>query len=126
MTIASEYQTEPTLPPRVIAGTDMRVFPIAFDGCVLGWVTGPDRAREVLSEFGQLGGNLISTADHYAAGRSEIMIGEWLKTVRRSSVFVATKVGRHPDHPGLTRSAIRVSLTASLERLRTDYVDLLS
>jgi aryl-alcohol dehydrogenase-like predicted oxidoreductase len=126
MTIAPGFETEPTLHPRPISGTDIRVFPVGFDGSVLGWVTGPDRAREVLGRFGELGGDLISTADHYAAGRSEIMIGEWLRTVSRESVTVATKVGRHPDHPGLTRSAIRVSVTESLERLKTDYIDVLS
>ena len=92
MTIAPGSEAEPTLLPRSVEGTGMRVFPVGFDGCVLGWVTGPDRAREVLERFGALGGNLVSTADHYAGGRSEIMIGEWLRTVPRDSVHIATKV----------------------------------
>ena len=72
------------------------------------------------------GGTLVSTADHYAAGRSEFMIGRWLKTVDRSSVLIATKVGRHPDRPGLGRHQTENSVDASLERLGTDYVDFLS
>jgi aryl-alcohol dehydrogenase-like predicted oxidoreductase len=123
---AQGFDTEPLLTPREIDSTGVKVFPIGFDGSVLGWVTGPDRAREVLDLFGKFGGNLVSTAAHYAGGRSEFMIGEWLRTVERERFVIATKAGRHPDHPGLTRSAIRASVTASLERLRTEYIDLLS
>jgi aryl-alcohol dehydrogenase-like predicted oxidoreductase len=124
--IQHDFDTEPMLTPREIDATGVRVFPIGFDGSVLGWVTGPDMAREVLEQFRAMGGNLVSTADHYAGGRSEIMIGEWLRSTDRGQVIVATKVGRHPDSPGLHRSAILQSVDASLERLGTDYVDLLS
>jgi aryl-alcohol dehydrogenase-like predicted oxidoreductase len=121
-----DFDTEPMLTPREVDSTGLRVFPIAFDGCVLGWVTGPDHAREVLEQFRGIGGNFVSTADHYAGGRSEIMIGEWLRSTDRSAVILATKVGRHPDSPGLSRHAILQSVDASLTRFGTDYVDLLS
>jgi aryl-alcohol dehydrogenase-like predicted oxidoreductase len=114
------------LTPREVGTTGLRTFPIAFDGSVLGWVTGVEQAEEVLGRFSDAGGTLVSTADHYAAGRSEFMIGRWLKTVDRSSVLVATKVGRHPDRPGLGRHQIENSVDASLERLGTDYIDFLS
>lgn len=114
------------LTPREVGTTGLRTFPIGFDGSVLGWVTGVERAGEVLGRFSDAGGTLVSTADHYAAGRSEFMIGRWLKTVDRSSVLVATKVGRHPDRPGLGRHQIENSVDASLERLGTDYIDFLS
>jgi aryl-alcohol dehydrogenase-like predicted oxidoreductase len=39
---------------------------------------------------------------------------------------IATKIGRHPDAPGLRRSSILTAVNASLERLRTGYIDLLS
>lgn len=126
MSAPPDFDTEPRLAPRPLSGTGLSVFPLGFDACVLGWVTGPDRAREVLDRFGSVGGNLVSTADHYAAGRSELMLGAWLGTVERESIVVATKAGRHPDHPGLRRAAIRVSVTESLQRLGTEYIDLLS
>ena len=109
-----------------MGSTGLRTFPIAFDGSVLGWVTGVERAADVLGRFFDAGGTLVSTADHYAAGRSEFMIGRWLTTVDRSSVLIATKVGRHPDRPGLGSHQIENSVDASLERLGTDYVDFLS
>jgi aryl-alcohol dehydrogenase-like predicted oxidoreductase len=116
----------PVLTPRPIGETGLRAFPIAFDGSVLGWVTGVERAAQILGRFRDAGGTLISTADHYAAGRSEYMIGSWLETVPRDSAIIATKVGRHPDRPGLAPTQIENSVDASLERLRTDHVDLLS
>ncbi|HWH97509.1 MAG TPA: aldo/keto reductase [Pseudolysinimonas sp.] len=128
MTIDPTIASTPAsvLTPREIGTTGLRTFPIAFDGSVLGWVTGVERAGEVLDRFHNAGGTLISTADHYAAGRSEFMIGNWLKGVDRSSVLIATKVGRHPDRPGLGAHQIENSVDASLERLGTEYVDFLS
>lgn len=114
------------LTPRAVGATGVRAFPVAFDGSVLGWVAGIEQAAELLGRFKDAGGTLISTADHYAAGRSEYLIGGWLKGVDRSSVLVATKVGRHPDRPGLGAHQIENSVDASLERLGTDYLDFLS
>jgi aryl-alcohol dehydrogenase-like predicted oxidoreductase len=114
------------LTPREVGTTGLRTFPIAFDASVLGWVTGVEHAAQVLDRFHEAGGTLISTADHYAAGRSEYMIGSWLQGVDRSSVLIATKVGRHPDRPGLGAHQIENSVDASLERLGTDYLDFLS
>lgn len=128
MTTDPTAEATPTtvLTPRPVGSTGLRTFPIGFDGSVLGWVTGARRAAEVLGRFHDAGGTLISTADHYAAGRSEYMIGTWLAGVDRSSVLIATKVGRHPDRPGLGAHQIERSVVSSLERLGTDYIDFLS
>lgn len=114
------------LTPRAIGSTGVRTFPVAFDASVLGWVTGVEVADEVLGRFADSGGTLISTAGHYAGGRSEMMIGTWLAKRDRSSMLIATRVGRNPDDPGLSRRAIERSIETSLERLRTDYVDFLA
>ncbi|WP_210478816.1 aldo/keto reductase [Naasia sp. SYSU D00948] len=117
----------PTPLRRQIGRTGVGVFPYGIDGSVFGWTAGFDAAIEVLDEFHAAGGTLISTADHYAGGRSEVMIGAWLaRHPRREDVVVATKIGRHPDAPGLSAASIRAAVDASLERLRTEYVDLLS
>jgi len=73
------------------------------------------------------GGNFVSTADHYAGGRSEIMIGGWLSALAdRGRVVISTKIGKHPDSTGLsTRNVVR-SVEASLRRLETDYIDFLT
>lgn len=112
---------------RTIGSTGIGVFPCAVDGSIFGWAAGNEATIEVLDEFEAAGGTLISTADHYAGGRSEIMIGAWIRRhTHRERVVLATKVGRHPDAPGLSAASITRAVHASLDRLRTEYLDLLS
>jgi aryl-alcohol dehydrogenase-like predicted oxidoreductase len=102
-------------------------FPLALDGNVFGWASGVEQTARALDSFEAAGGQLISTADHYAGGRSEVMIGNWVRTRHaRSSVILATKIGRHPDAPGLSARSVVQATEACLERLQTDYIDLLS
>lgn len=115
------------LAAREVGDTGVSVYPFALDGAVFGWASGIDDTAEVLNLFHEAGGNLVSTADHYAGGRSEIMIGSWVRSLAdRSSVIIATKVGRHPDAPGLSSRSILRAVESSLERLGTDYIDFLS
>lgn len=113
-------------PHRPLGDTRLTVSPFGLDGSVFGWAAGYEATVELLDAFASVGGSLISTADHYAGGRSEFMIGSWLAGQRREDFVIATKVGRHPDHPGLSAISIREAVTASLERFRTDYIDVLS
>lgn len=70
--------------------------------------------------------NFFDTADVYGAGRSEALIGEFLKHCRKP-VFVATKFGRnarvYPDK--YSEDALRRAVDAALERLGRDTIDLL-
>ncbi len=71
----------------------------------------------------------FDTADVYANGAAETVLGEALKGERRESLEIFTKVywptgpGGHND-TGLSRKHIMESVNGSLRRLRTDYVDL--
>jgi aryl-alcohol dehydrogenase-like predicted oxidoreductase len=119
--------TIPLIGPRDIDGTGVVVHPIGLDGSVFGWAAGVDETAEVLDRFRAAGGNLVCTSDHYAGGRSEVMIGSWLSRVGdRSSVVISTRVGSHPDAPGLGQRAILRAVEASLDRLGTDYIDFLA
>ncbi len=112
---------------RRVGSTGMAVYPVALDGSVFGWATDAKATAEQLDLFYAAGGDLISTAAHYAGGRSEIMIGSWLARHRqRDRLVIATKVGRHPDALGLSAKSIRRGVEASLERLRLDRIDVLS
>ncbi|MET0589763.1 MAG: aldo/keto reductase [Naasia sp.] len=111
---------------RPIGSTGLSVYPFGIDGSIFGWAAGFEATVEVLDEFASAGGTLISTADHYAGGRSEVMIGSWLASQRRGDFVLASKVGRHPDAPGLGARSIKNAVEASLERLRVDRIDLLS
>ena len=73
------------------------------------------------------GVNLIDTADGYADGESESMLGRLLGS-RRENVVLATKLamrmGPGPNQAGLSRLHVMKALEASLRRLRTDHIDL--
>lgn len=111
---------------RHIGVSDLKVFPVAISGTAFGWTADDAAANAVLDAYTALGGNFIDTADSYAGGRSETMIGNWMRHRRnRSDLVIATKVGKGPDHPGLAPRAIRSAVDASLARLGTDRIDLL-
>jgi len=70
----------------------------------------------------------FDTADVYASGRAEEVLGRAVHGVRRESIEIFTKVywptGDGPNDRGLSRKHITESLHGSLRRLRTDYIDL--
>ena len=87
-------------------------------------------SRQMLDRFLEAGGTFIDTANSYAGGGSEELLGRWLEERgRRYELVIATKVrfrvGDGPNDVGLTRKHIVEQVRASLRRLRTDYVDLL-
>jgi aryl-alcohol dehydrogenase-like predicted oxidoreductase len=111
---------------RAIGPSDLQVYPIALSGNVFGWTADVEATAGILDRFVDDGGNFIDTADSYAAGRSEIMIGNWMRDRKnRSDVVVATKIGKSADNPGLSPRAVARSVDASLERLKTGHIDLL-
>ena len=71
----------------------------------------------------------FDTADTYANGRAETILGDALAGERRESLEILTKVfgatgPGGPNDSGLSRKHIHESINASLTRLQTDYVDL--
>ena len=73
------------------------------------------------------GVNFFNTADAYANGQSEVILGQSLGK-RRQNVVIATKVGNRMSEAlidqGLSRQHILASVQASLKRLNTDYIDI--
>jgi len=85
-----------------------------------------ERAQGILDAYWELGGNFIDTADSYAGGRSETLIGAWMhEKGNRDQIIVGTKIGRSAENPGLSSEAVFRAIEASLLRLGTDYIDLL-
>lgn len=85
-------------------------------------------AAEVLDAFLEGGGNLVDTADVYADGESEKILGRLLvDSGRRDAVVLATKAVSRPNHGrrfDASRGHLLNSLDGSLRRLGVDYVDL--
>jgi aryl-alcohol dehydrogenase-like predicted oxidoreductase len=82
-------------------------------------------ALDILSAAMEAGVNFFDTADVYGNGRSETLIGRFLKE-RRAKIFVATKLGRtaslYPDK--YTEAGVRAATEASLKRLGVSTLDL--
>jgi aryl-alcohol dehydrogenase-like predicted oxidoreductase len=111
---------------RRLGESALRVFPLAIGGNVFGFTVDEDAATGILNRYSQSGGNFIDTADSYSDGRSETMIGTWLRERHnRADMVVATKIGKSAENPGVSESAISRAVESSLRRLGTDYIDLL-
>jgi aryl-alcohol dehydrogenase-like predicted oxidoreductase len=93
-----------------------------------GELVGRDSALACIRAALDAGVSTFDTADVYALGAAEEILGEALRPVRRSSVEIATKVclptGDGPNDRGLSRKHVMESCDASLRRLGTDYIDL--
>lgn len=89
--------------------------------------TPADEAARMIDRYLDAGGNHIDTADVYADGRSEEIVGKAI-AARRAQIVLATKVrfprGDGPNEAGLSRHHIVEGVNASLRRLGTDYIDL--
>jgi aryl-alcohol dehydrogenase-like predicted oxidoreductase len=93
------------------------------------WVLDEERSRPIVKKALELGINFFDTANVYADGTSEEILGGALKDyANRDEIVLATKVnGRMHEGPngaGLSRKAIMSEIDKSLKRLGTDYVDL--
>ncbi len=106
--------------------------PLVLGGNVFGWTAKGDEAFAVLDAFYEAGGRMIDTADVYSAwvpghkgGESETVIGDWLASRGvRDDMRIHTKTGMLGGAELYDPARVLQSLDASLERLRTDRIDL--
>ncbi|KYK59208.1 aldo/keto reductase [Drechmeria coniospora] len=94
-------------------------------------------AEGILDFFYEQGGNFIDTANNYQFGESEKWLGQWMKKRgNRDQMVIATKFTTNftagPDQPSVMANytgngtkSLFTSVNASLEKLQTDYIDLL-
>jgi aryl-alcohol dehydrogenase-like predicted oxidoreductase len=85
-----------------------------------------EQAKACVKAAFEAGINFIDTANVYGRGAAESLLGEVLADYERSSYVLATKVffPMSDTDTGLSKEQIHKQIDASLERLRTDYVDL--
>ncbi len=93
-----------------------------------GGATENDTAKQCIEKAYDLGINFFDTANGYARGKAEEVVGQVLAQYSRESYFLATKVffpmGDGPNDRGLSRKHIFEQCHASLKRLGMDYIDL--
>ncbi len=114
---------------RHLGNSGLKVSAVAYGN----WLTHGSQIDEELSillveKALDLGITTFDTADVYALGKAEEVLGNALKGIRRDSVEIFTKVywpvGPSQNDRGLSRKHILTSIDSSLKRLNTDYVDL--
>lgn len=112
---------------RALGRSGLRVSELSLGTMTFGRSTDEAEAARITDAYLDAGGNVIDTANVYAAGESESMLSRLLRG-RRDRVVLATKVcgpmGPGPFDSGLSRRHILAAVDASLARLGTDYIDL--
>ncbi|NHX35240.1 MULTISPECIES: aldo/keto reductase [Halolamina] len=91
---------------------------------------GEERAKRLLDAYADAGGRYIDTADVYGGGQAEEWIGDWLAERDRERFTVASKIywqirEGDPNSRGNNRKNLRHRVDEILDRLDTDYVDVL-
>jgi aryl-alcohol dehydrogenase-like predicted oxidoreductase len=95
------------------------------------WVADRETSTRIIAKAIELGINTIDTADAYAAGESEEVIGKTLSDMGiRENIVIATKFGlpfesKLPNRSGYSRKYIIRRCEDALRRLKTDYIDIL-
>ncbi|MEU9456782.1 aldo/keto reductase [Streptomyces sp. NPDC048277] len=114
---------------RTLGRTGIPVSSMGLGTATWGAATVPEDAARQLRAFVDAGGNLLDTADVYADGVSEEIIGGLLgRVVPRSEIVLATKAVGVLNDPARRQNAsyshLLKALDSSLARLNTDHVDL--
>ena len=118
---------------RTLGRSGLVVSPLALGTMTFGaerWGAAEPDSRQIFDRYVSLGGNLVDTADVYAGGRSETLVGQYIaQRQARDRIVLSTKFtwNMNPGNPnagGNGRKNIHRALNQSLARLQTDYIDL--
>ena len=105
----------------------LEVSAICLGTMMFGDRTDTNESRRIVDDAATAGINFIDTADVYATGKSEDIVGAAISANRRHWIL-ATKVGnamtRKPHDGGLSRRWVLSACDDSLSRLKTDYIDI--
>lgn len=117
---------------RLLGRSGLRVSPLSLGtmtfGLQAGWGSSDDEARQMFERYVELGGNFLDTANFYANGGSEKLVGQLVQG-RRDRMVIATKYSLtmqpgDPNAGGNHRKNMIRAVEASLKRLQTDFIDL--
>ncbi len=117
-----------------LGSTGLAVSRLALGTMTFGFQTEEAVACQILAKAASAGVTFLDTADVYplggslaTVGRTEEIVGRWLRGQRGSFILATKAVGRMGPHPwdqGASRKHLLEAIDASLRRLQTDYVDL--
>ena len=110
-----------------LGDSGLEVSPLCLGTMMFGDRTDAVEARRIVDDALAAGINFIDTADVYANGKSEEIVGAAIGGNRRHWIL-ATKVGdplnKSPHYGGLSRRWVLTGCDDSLSRLKTDYIDI--
>ncbi len=118
---------------RTLGRSGLIVNPLALGTMTFGtsrWGASDEVSQHIFNDYVEAGGNFVDTADVYAGGRSEELVGQFIQERSlRDQVVLATKFsfGAGPGNPnmgGNGRKNMHRAVEGSLRRLKTDYIDL--
>ena len=116
---------------RHLGSSGLKVSALSFGAWVtFGIQVEDDTAYDCMKTAFDAGVNLFDNAEVYGGGRAETVMGQIIKRAgwKRSDLVLSTKIfwgGAGPNERGLSRKHLIEGTNACLERLQTDYVDLL-
>ncbi|XP_071729913.1 L-galactose dehydrogenase-like [Rutidosis leptorrhynchoides] len=121
---------ENSLELRSLGNTGLKLSCVGFGASPLGSVFGPVSDEEAIAtvrEAFRLGINFFDTSPFYGGTLSEKVLGKALKAVGvpRNKYIISTKCGRYKEGFDFSAARVTKSIDESLERLQTDYVDIL-
>lgn len=113
---------------RLLGRTGTRVSELCLGAMLFGSSASREEAAAIVRTFAEAGGNFIDTANRYANGESERIVGELLRGERDRWVL-ASKYGlsddrSDPNGGGASRKNLRKAVDRTLQRLQTDHLDL--
>lgn len=119
--------TESALPTRKLGRTGFALPVLGIGTNAFGTRADAKTSREIIHRALDYGPVFVDTANVYTKGQSETILGQAIAS-HRSEVVLATKAGMSmgpgPNDRGSSRSHLMREVEASLQRLKTDYIDL--
>jgi aryl-alcohol dehydrogenase-like predicted oxidoreductase len=106
--------------------TGVETFPLMLGAAEFGWNVDLETSHGILDRYVEVGGNAIHTADGFSGGRSEHIIGQWLRSRgQRDRTLLSVRIGAHADNPGLGSVNLVRAVEGSLTRLDVERIDVL-
>ncbi|MGX6601177.1 aldo/keto reductase [Micromonosporaceae bacterium Da 78-11] len=111
---------------RFLGRTSLAVSELCLGAMTFGRESDEQVSNAMLDRFADVGGTFLDTSDAYSDGRSEEIVGRWLKGRDRDDWVISTKVRWGPggNREGLGRKHMLTAVDSSLRRLGTDHIDL--
>ncbi|CAI9118171.1 OLC1v1019703C2 [Oldenlandia corymbosa var. corymbosa] len=142
VTVNAKSGRKTALEYRKLGDSDLVISEITLGTMTFGQQNTESEAHDILNYAFEQGINILDTAEAYpipmskeTQGRTDRYIGSWLKSQPRDKVIVATKVAGYSERSSYLRDNAKVlrvdaanikeSVEKSLQRLGTDYIDLL-